>query len=96
MLVGFAAETQQLRENAAAKLAAKRLDLMVANDVSAPDAGFEVDTNRALLLDASGGVEEVPLLSKLALADVILDRIRIGAARAHLTARPPAERAESE
>jgi phosphopantothenoylcysteine decarboxylase / phosphopantothenate---cysteine ligase len=76
VLVGFAAETQQLRENAAAKLAAKHVDLMVANDVSAPDAGFEVDTNRALLLDASGAAEEVPLLSKLALADVILDRIR--------------------
>jgi phosphopantothenoylcysteine decarboxylase/phosphopantothenate--cysteine ligase len=76
VLVGFAAETQHLRENAAAKLTAKHVDLMVANDVSAPDAGFEVDTNRALLLDASGGVEDVPLRSKLALADVILDRIR--------------------
>jgi phosphopantothenoylcysteine decarboxylase / phosphopantothenate---cysteine ligase len=76
LLVGFAAETEQVREHAAAKLAAKRVDLMVANDVSASDAGFEVDTNRALLLDSSGGVEEVPLLTKLALADVILDRIR--------------------
>ena len=48
---------------------------MVANDVSAADAGFEVDTNRAVLLDAAGSVEELPLLTKDALADVILDRV---------------------
>ena len=62
VVVGFAAETEQVREHAAAKLAAKRVDLMVANDVSAPDAGFEVDTNRALLLSPSGEVMETPLL----------------------------------
>jgi phosphopantothenoylcysteine decarboxylase/phosphopantothenate--cysteine ligase len=77
VLVGFAAETERVREHAAAKLAAKHVDLMVANDVSAPDAGFEVDTNRATLLDAHGGIEVVPLCSKLALADVILDRVRL-------------------
>jgi phosphopantothenoylcysteine decarboxylase / phosphopantothenate---cysteine ligase len=76
LLVGFAAETEQLREHATAKLTAKRVDLVVANDVSQPDAGFEVDTNRAVLLDAVSGVEELPLLSKIALADVILDRVR--------------------
>ena len=76
LLVGFAAETQDVREHAAVKLAAKRVDLMVANDVSEPDAGFEVDTNRVVLLDPSGGIEELPLLTKIALADVILDRIR--------------------
>jgi phosphopantothenoylcysteine decarboxylase/phosphopantothenate--cysteine ligase len=75
IVVGFAAETQQLREHAAAKLAAKRVDLMVANDVSAPDAGFEVDTNRAVLLSAHGSVEETPLLTKVALAGVVLDRV---------------------
>jgi phosphopantothenoylcysteine decarboxylase/phosphopantothenate--cysteine ligase len=75
LLVGFAAETEHLREHAAAKLAAKRLDLIVANDVSAPDAGFEVDTNRAVLLDSSGAVEETPLVSKAALAEMILDRV---------------------
>ena len=75
VVVGFAAETEQLRERAAAKLAAKRVDLMVANDVSAPDAGFEVDTNRAVLLDASGGAEETPLLTKVALAGTVLDRV---------------------
>src|SRR5436189_6209183 len=75
VVVGFAAETERVREHAAAKLAAKRVDLMVANDVSAADSGFEVDTNRAVLLDAAGGEEELPLLSKRALADVILDRV---------------------
>jgi phosphopantothenoylcysteine decarboxylase/phosphopantothenate--cysteine ligase len=75
VLVGFAAETERVREHAAEKLRAKRLDLMVANDVSAPDAGFEVDTNRAILLHSSGAVEETPLLSKAALAGVILDRV---------------------
>jgi phosphopantothenoylcysteine decarboxylase / phosphopantothenate---cysteine ligase len=76
VMVGFAAETERVREHAAEKLAAKRVDLMVANDVSAPDSGFEVDTNRAVLLDAAGGVDELPLLTKPALADVILDRVR--------------------
>jgi phosphopantothenoylcysteine decarboxylase/phosphopantothenate--cysteine ligase len=75
VVVGFAAETERIREHAAAKLAAKRVDLMVANDVSADDSGFEVDTNRALVLDAEGGVEELPLLSKDALAEWIIDRI---------------------
>jgi phosphopantothenoylcysteine decarboxylase/phosphopantothenate--cysteine ligase len=76
VLVGFAAETGRLREHAAAKLAAKRLDLVVANDVSAPDAGFEVDTNRAVLLDSSGSTEELPLLPKSTLAGLVLDRVR--------------------
>ncbi len=75
VLVGFAAETERVREHAADKLRAKRVDLMVANDVSAADAGFEVDTNRALLLDPSGAVEELPLLTKLDLARVIFDRV---------------------
>jgi phosphopantothenoylcysteine decarboxylase/phosphopantothenate--cysteine ligase len=76
LLVGFAAETEDVRDSAAAKLAAKRVDLMVANDVSAPDAGFEVDTNRVVLLDSTGRVEEPPLSTKIALADLILDRVR--------------------
>jgi phosphopantothenoylcysteine decarboxylase/phosphopantothenate--cysteine ligase len=75
ILVGFAAETERLREHAAEKLAAKHVDLMVANDVSAADAGFEVDTNRAVLLDSSGASEELPLLTKVELAGVIWDRV---------------------
>jgi phosphopantothenoylcysteine decarboxylase/phosphopantothenate--cysteine ligase len=75
VLVGFAAETDQVRANATSKLEAKQVDLMVANDVTAPGAGFEVDTNRAVLLDSTGRVDEQPLMSKAALADVILDRV---------------------
>ena len=77
VVVGFAAETERLREHAAAKLAAKKVDLMVANDVSADDSGFEVDTNRALVLDAAGGVETLPLLTKDALADWLVERVAI-------------------
>jgi phosphopantothenoylcysteine decarboxylase/phosphopantothenate--cysteine ligase len=77
VVVGFAAETMQVQANAAAKLAAKNVDLMVANDVSAHDAGFEVDTNRALVLDAQGGVESLPLMSKDALADWLIERIAV-------------------
>lgn len=75
VLVGFAAETERVREHAAEKLAAKRVDLMVANDVGAADSGFEVDTNRAVLLDSSGASEELPLLTKVELAGVIWDHV---------------------
>ncbi len=75
VVVGFAAETERVQEHAAAKLAAKRVDLMVANDVSAPDSGFEVDTNRALLLGADGSSEATPLLTKEQLAGVVLERV---------------------
>jgi phosphopantothenoylcysteine decarboxylase / phosphopantothenate---cysteine ligase len=74
-LVGFAAETDDVCANAASKLAAKHVDLMVANDVTASDAGFEVDTNRVVLLDSAGRVDELPLMTKDALAGVILDRV---------------------
>ena len=74
-LVGFAAETERVVEHAAAKLRAKNVDLMVANDVAAADSGFEVDTNRAVLIDTSGTTSELPLLSKDALAGVILERV---------------------
>ena len=80
-LVGFAAETERVRDHAAAKLETKRVDLVVANDVAAPDSGFEVGTNRAILLDAGGGVEELPLMTKEALAEVICDRIAAARAR---------------
>ncbi|MDQ1448880.1 MAG: phosphopantothenoylcysteine decarboxylase / phosphopantothenate---cysteine ligase [Actinomycetota bacterium] len=90
IVVGFAAETERVRENAASKLAAKQVDFMVANDVSAPDSGFEVDTNRAIVLDASGGVEELPLLGKDELADWLLERI--GAALASIPPLGPIHR----
>ncbi|MBI4209638.1 MAG: bifunctional phosphopantothenoylcysteine decarboxylase/phosphopantothenate--cysteine ligase CoaBC [Deltaproteobacteria bacterium] len=75
ILVGFAAETERLEENARKKLLAKNLDLIVANDVTEPGAGFEVDTNRALLLDKKGGVQDLPLMPKIQLASKILDRV---------------------
>ena len=74
-LVGFAAETENVVENARKKLAEKRLDLVVANDVARQDAGFASERNAALLLDADGGQEEVPLVSKRELAERILDRV---------------------
>jgi phosphopantothenoylcysteine decarboxylase/phosphopantothenate--cysteine ligase len=75
ILVGFAAETNDLVANARKKLAQKHLDLVVANDVSQPGAGFDADTNIVKILDPAGGVEELPLLSKREVADRILDRV---------------------
>ncbi|HSO94945.1 MAG TPA: bifunctional phosphopantothenoylcysteine decarboxylase/phosphopantothenate--cysteine ligase CoaBC [Acidimicrobiia bacterium] len=75
-LVGFAAETSRVAEHATEKLAAKHLDLVVGNDVSTPDAGFEVDTNRVTLVNSDGTTEELPLLPKTALATMIWDRVR--------------------
>jgi phosphopantothenoylcysteine decarboxylase / phosphopantothenate---cysteine ligase len=73
-LVGFAAETDHVLENAGKKLAAKNLDLIVANDVSREGSGFGVETNAAVLLDRDGGRVEVPFGSKRVLADAIWDR----------------------
>jgi phosphopantothenoylcysteine decarboxylase/phosphopantothenate--cysteine ligase len=75
ILVGFAAETEDLVANARKKLQRKNLDLMVANDVSQPGAGFDSDTNLVKILDARGGVEELPLQTKRWVADRVLDRV---------------------
>ena len=75
LIVGFAAETGSLLANAQRKLAEKNLDLIVANDVSLPGAGFAVDTNIVKVIDRSGKVEELPLMDKEDLANRILDRI---------------------
>ncbi|MBW3624910.1 MAG: bifunctional phosphopantothenoylcysteine decarboxylase/phosphopantothenate--cysteine ligase CoaBC [Armatimonadetes bacterium] len=74
VLVGFAAETEDTEANALKKLREKNLDLIVLNDILQPGAGFAVETNRVTLLDAKGGREELPLMPKRALADLILDR----------------------
>jgi phosphopantothenoylcysteine decarboxylase/phosphopantothenate--cysteine ligase len=74
-LVGFAAETGNLKACAAKKLEEKNLDMIVANDVSQADAGFDVDTNRALLLFRDGRETECQLMTKNELADIILDHI---------------------
>ena len=74
VLVGFAAETRNVVTRAKTKLNAKRVDLMVANDVSQADAGFEVDTNRVTLVETTG-TTDVPLQGKRELARIILERV---------------------
>jgi len=74
-LVGFAAETDDLRKNAATKLGAKGADLVVANDVTAPGAGFEHDTNQVTLLFADGSAHELPMADKRTVAREIFDAI---------------------
>lgn len=75
ILVGFAAETENHTANGLEKLKSKNLDLIVVNSVSGPDSAFDSDTNQASIIDAGGGHEDVPPMTKLALADRILDRI---------------------
>jgi phosphopantothenoylcysteine decarboxylase / phosphopantothenate---cysteine ligase len=74
LLVGFAAETSDAIPNAQAKLAAKRLDMIVANDVSEAGVGFDSDVNRVAFVTADG-VEEMPVLDKRAIAAALLDRV---------------------
>jgi phosphopantothenoylcysteine decarboxylase/phosphopantothenate--cysteine ligase len=75
VMVGFAAESQDLLSNARRKLHAKGLDLIIANDITVSDAGFAVDTNRVTILDAGGGEENLPLLSKSEVSEAVLERI---------------------
>ncbi len=73
VLVGFAAETADLRQNATSKLESKGIDMIVANDVSAPGVGFGHDTNAVLLIDRGGESSEVPLADKHQVAAAVLD-----------------------
>lgn len=73
-VIGFAAESQQVTANAAQKLEKKRLDMIVANDITAADAGFDVDTNRVILITAGGQSESLPVMSKGQVADAIIQR----------------------
>jgi len=73
LLVGFAAETESVLANAQRKLREKGIDLIVANDVAGSDTGFGVDTNAVTIFNRKGGREIVPLMSKDAIADRILD-----------------------
>ncbi len=75
IVVGFAAESQNLIRNASQKLESKNLDLIVANDISASDAGFAVDTNRVTLIHKNGKVEPYPLMHKEDVAELIIDRL---------------------
>jgi phosphopantothenoylcysteine decarboxylase/phosphopantothenate--cysteine ligase len=86
ILVGFAAETQDLLSNARQKVQNKHLDFIVANDISDPSIGFASDQNRVHILDAAGHIEELPTMAKVHLADTILDRVQA------LLAQPTGER----
>ncbi len=74
-VIGFAAESDDLLIHAQEKLQRKRLDMIVANDISAADAGFEVDTNRVTLLFADGRIQALPLMSKEAVAEAIIQQL---------------------
>jgi len=73
--VGFAAESEDVVENARRKLEKKKLDLMVANDITAKESGFDVDTNKVTIIDREGNVESLPLLTKREVADRVLDKV---------------------
>jgi phosphopantothenoylcysteine decarboxylase/phosphopantothenate--cysteine ligase len=75
VVVGFAAESQDLLQNAANKLQSKKLDLIAANDISTGDAGFSVETNRITLLFADGRREALSLMSKTEAAEIIVERV---------------------
>src|SRR6185437_1728683 len=75
VIVGFALETDDAVANGRQKLKTKDLDLIVVNDATEPGAGFGVDTNRVTILSRDGHEEQLPLMSKAAVADAILDRV---------------------
>lgn len=75
VLIGFAAETEELLKHAREKLASKNLDMIVANDVTQEGAGFNGETNIVRFLSADGNVEELPQMTKAAVADILLDRV---------------------
>ena len=75
ILVGFAAETNDVQQNALGKLQRKRLDLIAANDLTEQHSGFAHDTNKITLYGADGSVTELPVLSKVQAADVLLDKV---------------------
>jgi phosphopantothenoylcysteine decarboxylase/phosphopantothenate--cysteine ligase len=89
VLVGFAAETASLEANAAGKLAAKNLDLVVGNDVSVAGQGFSGEANAGIILRRDGGRAEVPLGTKRAMAERILDEV-VAVIRARRGAAAPA------
>ena len=76
ILIGFAAETESLIKNAQDKLKTKNLDLIVANDVSQEGSGFSSDTNQVKIIDQEGTIEDLPLLPKGEVAELILNRLK--------------------
>ena len=76
--VGFAAESENLIENGKSKVKSKNLDFIVANDITAKDSGFSVDTNKVTIIHANGNIESLPLMSKYDVGHSILDRVKSG------------------
>ena len=76
--VGFAAESENLIENSKTKGKSKNLDFIVANDITAKDSGFSVDTNKVTIIHANGNIESLPLMSKYDVGHSILDRVKSG------------------
>lgn len=75
VVLGFAAESSDLIERARQKLTRKKLDMIIANDITAADAGFGTDTNRVTIIDQAGNVQVFPLMSKEEVADLILQKL---------------------
>ena len=75
IVVGFAAESENLVENASGKLQSKGLDLLVANDITADDAGFAADTNRVVVLDMDGGLHSIERTGKDNIGAYIIERV---------------------
>jgi phosphopantothenoylcysteine decarboxylase/phosphopantothenate--cysteine ligase len=74
--VGFAAESENLVANAKRKLKEKKMDLIIANDITKADSGFDSDTNRIVIIDKKGKAEELPLMTKREAAEKILDKVK--------------------
>jgi len=73
--VGFAAESNDLEQNAMRKMVDKKLDLIAANDITSSDSGFASNDNRVALIDSQGNIERLPLMTKRKVADRIIDRV---------------------
>ncbi len=74
-IIGFAAESSDLKKNAEKKMREKQMDMIVANDISDPEAGFEVDTNRVMIIYSDGSTEQLPLMQKSEVADKIIQHL---------------------
>ncbi len=75
-MIGFAAESKDLKVNAGEKLNEKHMDMIVANDISDPQAGFIVDTNKVLLMYSDGSTEQLPMMSKNDVAEKVIQHLQ--------------------
>jgi Phosphopantothenoylcysteine synthetase/decarboxylase len=74
-VIGFAAESQKLKENAIKKMQEKSMDMIAANNITQPQAGFGVDSNQVLLIFSDGATEQLPLMSKMEVAEQIMQHL---------------------